>query len=57
MNLDAVELNETKYRAMESAKTPAERMLAHDAGNMAMMVILSEFGMVKMLNKFNRGVN
>lgn len=57
MNLDAVELNVAKYRAMEVTKTPAQRMLAYDAGNVAMMVILSEYGMVKMLSKFNRGVN
>lgn len=57
MNLDAVDLNEAKYKAMEAAKTPAQRMLAHDAGNVAMMVVLSEYGMVRMLNKFKRGVN
>ena len=57
MNLDAVDLNEAKYKKMEEAKTPAQRMLAHDAGNIAMMVVLSEYGMVKMLHKFNRGVN
>lgn len=57
MNLDSIDLNETKYKAMEAAKTPSQRMLAHDAGNLAMMVVLSEYGLVKILYKFNRGVN
>jgi len=57
MNLDPIDLNASKYKAMEAARTPSHRMLAHDAGNVAMMIIISEFGMVKMLNKFKREVN
>jgi hypothetical protein len=57
MNLNPMEMMETKYKAMEGAKTLAERLLAHDAANVAMNIVMSEYGRVKMLNKFKMGVN
>lgn len=57
MNLNTMEMMETKYKAMEGAKTLAERLLAHDAANVAMNIVMSEYGRVKMLNKFKMGVN
>lgn len=50
--MDPVTLYAAKYEAMEKATTEQGRRLAHDAGNVAMAVIMSEFGMVKMVGRF-----
>lgn len=50
--MDTFTMYAAKYEAMERAETEQGRRLAHDAGNCAMAVVASEFGMVKMLSKF-----
>lgn len=55
--MDPVTMYTMKYEAMERAETEQARRLAHDAGNCAMMIILSEYGAVKMLGRFKASVN
>lgn len=50
--MDPITLYAAKYEAMEKATTEQGRRLAHDAGNCAMAVVASEFGMVKMVGRF-----
>lgn len=46
------ELMVAKYENMERATSAQERRLAHDAGNVAMQVVASEMGFVKMVKRF-----
>ncbi len=55
--MTSLDLMQAKYEAMEKATTTQGRMLAHDAGNCAMMVVCSEMGFIKMAGKFFPSVN
>ena len=46
------DLMQAKYKAMERATNAQERRLAHDAGNVAMQVVASEMGFMKMVKRF-----
>lgn len=50
--MDPITMYAMKYEAMERATTEQGKRLAHDAGNCAMAVVASEFGMVKMIERF-----
>lgn len=50
--MDTFDVMQAKYAAMERATNAQEMRLAHDAGNIAMQIIASEFGAVKMIGRF-----
>lgn len=51
-NMDTFDTMQAKYEAMERATTAQEMRLAHDAGNIAMQVVASEMGLMKMAKRF-----